>query len=198
MFRCLGRLVLLLALLTLVPWAYCALTPADEYWRARALAKVSQYDQAAHWYETGLARYPDSGMNRDARFELGECYFKAGKSEQAATMLRKAVEGDPSNSRAPEAQMTVGRCLMSLGKDDAARREFAKIREQFPAQKDLCSEAEYLIAGMCLEKGDLAAAAKHARWVVSECPTSKWAPRCQLMVGDILSQKEAWDRASEA
>ncbi|NCO40956.1 MAG: hypothetical protein GW892_19860, partial [Armatimonadetes bacterium] len=49
---------------------------------------------------------------------------------------------------------------------------------------------------MCLEKGDLAAAAKHARGVVNECPTSKWAPRCQLMVGDILSQKEAWDRAS--
>ena len=181
-----------------MPLDYCRCTPGDEFWRARALMKVGQHAQAAKWFEPGIRRHTDSPMCSDARYELGECYFAQGDHAKAIATFQQAVAKDPEDARAPEAQMDVGRSLMATERDDEALAAFLKIRELYPTHGELIAEAEYLAAQLYLDRGDLPGAAKHARRVVADYPTSSWAPRCQLMVGDILSQKAAWDRALEA
>jgi len=195
LFRCLGRLIFLLGVIVLAVYAYCRFTPADEFLRGRAFMELHQYAQAAQWFETGIRRHPDSSMCLDARYDLGWCYYKMDKPADAARVLQTAIDEDRGNPRAPEAQMLVAKCLASIGQKDKALTVFSTIRERYPANTRLAAEAEYLIAGMYLEKGDLPAAKKHAALVVDKYPNDRFAPRCQLMIGDILAKKKAYDRA---
>lgn len=197
-FRCLGRLVFLVAIVVLAGYAYCRFTPADEFFRARALMELRQYAQAAQWFETGIRRHPDSSMCLEARYDLGQCYYRMGKPVEAARVLQEAIEKDRGNPRAPEAQMLVGKCLAGSGRKDEALKVFSTLRERYPENTRLAAEAEYLIAGMYLEKGDLPAAKRHALLVVDKYPHDRFAPRCQLMVGDILMKKKAYDRAAKS
>jgi len=156
------------------------------------------HDQAAQWFETGIRRHPDSSMCLDARYDLGWCYYKMDKPADAARVLQTAIDEDRGNPRAPEAQMLVAKCLASTGRKDEALTVFSTIRERYPENTRLAAEAEYLIAGMYLEKGDLPAAKKHAALVVEKYPNDRFAPRCQLMIGDILAKKKAYDRAIQS
>lgn len=83
---------------------------------------------------------------------LGECLWRAGRSEEALPVLERATRRLPG---APEPRLARARALRSLGRDEEAARSYEQILAQSPDQP----EATRGLADLALARGELDRAA---------------------------------------
>lgn len=85
-------------------------------------------------YEQALKYMPNDAASM---YELSEQYVKAGRMDDAFTMISKAAELDPSNKWY---QMRLGRFYRNLEQYDEFIRLYDKLTEQYPEDIDMLGE----------------------------------------------------------
>jgi tol-pal system protein YbgF len=78
-------------------------------------------------------RFPNSVLNGDAGYWLGQAYFERGRFEEAARQFLVGVRDYPAASRSPDNLLGLGQSLVRLGQRSDACATFAELRSRFPA-----------------------------------------------------------------
>jgi len=75
---------------------------ADQHFKkAVDLLKQIQYQDAIAEYEKVISLIPDSDIARDARYWIGQSYFKMGKHDEALSVFEKLIQDYPESAIAP-------------------------------------------------------------------------------------------------
>ena len=83
---------------------------------ATGYRNLYNYGAAIKWYETILSEHPDSSSAREARYQLGECYYIIGRHEAAIRHYEEFIEDYPEETRVREAAYKIGDAYQELGK----------------------------------------------------------------------------------
>jgi TolA-binding protein len=79
--------------------------------------------------------YPNSVYNDDARFQLGETYFKMQNYRKANSVFKGFIENYPSSSLVPQAQLRIARMQYNDKLYDTALQGYKEIVEKHPNTK---------------------------------------------------------------
>lgn len=83
---------------------------ADQHFKkAVDLLKQIQYQDAISEYEKVISLIPDSDIARDARYWIGQSYFKMGKHDEALSIFEKLIQEYPGSAIAPVTHLMVAR-----------------------------------------------------------------------------------------
>ncbi len=90
---------------------------ADQHFKkAVDLLKQIQYQDAISEYEKVINLIPDSDIARDARYWIGQSYFKMGKHDEALSVFEKLIQEYPGSAIAPVTHLMVARVKNEKGK----------------------------------------------------------------------------------
>ena len=90
------------------------------------------YEAARQGFESFLKRYPQSGEADNARFWIGESYFKEGWYQKAILEYQEVIEKYPNDNKAPSAYLKQGLAFDKLGEKANARLVFQALISKFP------------------------------------------------------------------
>jgi tetratricopeptide (TPR) repeat protein len=90
--------------------------------RAIDLLKQTQYQDAIAEYEKVINLLPDSEIALDARYWIGQSYFRMGKYEEALSIFQKLIQEYPASAIVPVTQLMITR----VEKDKERRKAKAK------------------------------------------------------------------------
>ncbi|MEX0713433.1 MAG: outer membrane protein assembly factor BamD [Pirellulales bacterium] len=93
------------------------------YEEGQTLFRQSKYDEAARRFKKAAARWPDSLLEEDALFMLGECYFfsdRYPKASDAYGNLLKKYENSRHLDKAVSRQFAIGRYWDELAQSKSA------------------------------------------------------------------------------
>jgi tol-pal system protein YbgF len=116
-----------------------ALEVAD-YEEAFRLYRAGDYRGAIDRFRAFLQNYPESDYADNARFWVGECWFKLEDYEQAVLTFEEVAKNHPDGNKVPDALYRQGIALMEIGRrtqqeetyNAAAREIFQKVVNQYP------------------------------------------------------------------
>ncbi|HUF87310.1 MAG TPA: tol-pal system protein YbgF [Thermohalobaculum sp.] len=100
----------------------------------RAVEDVRQgrYDQAEDRLRSFLSSYPDSPLEAEALYWLGESQFVRGAYQSAARSYLEGYKSDRAGAEAPRNLYRLGVTLGRLGQVNEACLTLAEVRSQFP------------------------------------------------------------------
>ncbi|MFZ2632408.1 MAG: tol-pal system protein YbgF [Desulfosalsimonadaceae bacterium] len=90
------------------------------------------YEVARQGFETFLKNYPKSDEADNARFWIGESYFKEGWFQKAILEYQEVIEKYPNDNKAPSAYLKQGLAFDKLGEKANARLVFQELIKKFP------------------------------------------------------------------
>jgi len=103
---------------------------------ARQAFNVGDYNAARKSFKELMERFPDSELCDNARFWIGESYFREKWYEKAILEYQKVVDDYPKGNKAPAALLKQGMAFHLIGKDKEARLVFEKLMKLFPDSSD--------------------------------------------------------------
>ncbi|MEA1951098.1 MAG: tetratricopeptide repeat protein, partial [Planctomycetota bacterium] len=109
-----------------------------EYRAAAGLQKSGEYELAAQAWSEFLQKYGKHSFAAQAKLNLGICYLKDDKTQQAATTLEALVDGNPPPKVLEVALLYLGVSQYNLARGGdakfyaAADASFARLLEKFP------------------------------------------------------------------
>jgi len=90
------------------------------------------YEVARQGFETFLKKYPKSDEADNARFWIGESYFKQGWYQKAILEYQEVIEKYPNDNKAPSAYLKQGLAFDKLGEKANALLVFQELIKKFP------------------------------------------------------------------
>lgn len=90
------------------------------------------YETARQGFETFLKKYPTSDEADNARFWIGESYFKEGWFQKAILEYQEVIEKYPNDNKVPSAYLQQGLAFDKLGETANARLVFQELIKRFP------------------------------------------------------------------
>lgn len=102
------------------------------YRDAYNLFKKGNTSAARSKFQDFLEKYPKSNLASNARFWIGECYFKEDKYRQAVLEYDKVINDYPESSKVPDAYLKMGMAFLKLGAKSDAKLVFEKIVKDYP------------------------------------------------------------------
>ncbi|MBV8653334.1 MAG: tol-pal system protein YbgF [Alphaproteobacteria bacterium] len=139
--RVLGNLVVLAAI-SVVP-AQAALTtdPAQSgYDAAVGLTRARSYEQAEFAWLNFLRQYPNSPLDGNAQYFLGETYYGRNDYRHAAAAYAAGIEKYPKGDMAAETLLKLGISLGRSGDQASACEAFARLDRDFSAAAGVVRE----------------------------------------------------------
>ncbi|MDY6833036.1 MAG: tol-pal system protein YbgF [Thermodesulfobacteriota bacterium] len=106
------------------------------YEMARQHYEQGNYDAARKGFEDLIARFPKSDLADNARFWIGESYFREKWYEKAILEYQKAIDDYPGGNKVPAALLKQGIAFSFIGKTAEARVVLNKLVKQFPGSSD--------------------------------------------------------------
>lgn len=122
------------------PPTVAASTPRQQYAAGFDLLQKGRPAEARAAFETFLSRYPNDPLAANARYWLGETYYKEGNFAQAATAFLDGYEKDKTSSKSPETLLMLGLSLSRLDKKREACATFGELDRAFPNAPDTVKE----------------------------------------------------------
>ncbi|MCS7252987.1 MAG: tetratricopeptide repeat protein [Armatimonadota bacterium] len=184
-------------LIALVAFIVARTTPLDEFYRARACAKVGDYENAEHWYRKGLEAHPNSRYAPQARYELGLLLFEQKRYNEALVQFQAALDRLTDGQKRAKALVSIGDCYANMKKWEKAASSYMRALKEHHFDEALSATA-LLRAGRCYESaGNLSAAGNAYRKAFQEHPTAPDAPKALLSYADLLYKLGKHDRAIE-
>ncbi|MDY6825022.1 MAG: tol-pal system protein YbgF [Thermodesulfobacteriota bacterium] len=107
-------------------------TEDDIYSYAKQVFDLGDYAAAREGFETLLNRYPDSDKCDNARFWIGETYYREKWYEKAILEYQKVVDNYPDGNKVPAALLKQGMAFHQIGENMNARLVLKKLIEQYP------------------------------------------------------------------
>ena len=90
------------------------------------------YEAAREGFETFLKNFPNSDLANNARFWIGEGYFKQGLFKKAILEYQDVIEKYPNGNKVPSAYLKQGLSFDKLGEKANARLVFQELITRFP------------------------------------------------------------------
>lgn len=90
------------------------------------------YEVARQGFETFLKNFPTSDEADNARFWIGESYFKEGWFQKAILEYQEVIEKYPNDNKVPSAYLKQGLSFDKLGEKANARLVFQELIKKFP------------------------------------------------------------------
>lgn len=106
-----------------------------KYYRAKAFSRLGKYQEAIKGFQEIVEKYSDkTGLDDEAKFYIGWCYYQQGKYEEAASELAVFVRDYPyaSEKILAEGHFYLGFSLNQLGKTPEAKEVLSKAVRSFP------------------------------------------------------------------
>lgn len=115
------------------PAAARAITPAQqqEYDAAFALMKQGLYEKAIKAFRAFLARHPNSGLNDNAQYWIGEGNYVL-RNYKLALEEYSRVLNYPQSPKRPDALLKIGYVHYELGAWDKARKSLTEVQDRYP------------------------------------------------------------------
>jgi len=108
------------------------LSEKDLYDVAKQAYDREDYETARQGFETFLKNFPKSDEADNARFWIGESYFKEGWFQKAILEYQEVIEKYPNDNKVPSAYLKQGLSFDKLGEKANARLVFQELIKKFP------------------------------------------------------------------
>lgn len=103
-----------------------------QYQKAICMGLGQDQDGKMQALEEFIARYPNSRLLADARYQLGETYIRKGLDIKAKEQYTAVVVDHPTSVHTRNSMLQLGLIEKRQGNDEAALAMFKKIVEQYP------------------------------------------------------------------
>lgn len=103
-----------------------------QYQKAICLGLGQDQNGKMQALEEFIARYPNSRLMADARYQLGETYIRKGLDAKAKEQYTAVVVDHPTSVHTRNSMLQLGLIEKRQGNDEAALAMFKKIVEQYP------------------------------------------------------------------
>jgi tol-pal system protein YbgF len=94
--------------------------------------KAGHYTHAAKDFQQFVTKYPNSPLEPDAQYWLGEAQFVNDNYSAAEQAFRSVLKNSPHSLKAPEAMFDLGNTLIAQGKTAEGRRTLAQVIKRYP------------------------------------------------------------------
>ena len=111
-------------------------SPQEQYDRAFAMLRNSDYDGAGKALQAFVSQYPQDPLAGNAMYWLGQIPYSQGQFEQAAVIFLDAYRKYPKSAKAGESLLKVGLAMSSLGKTKEACAALHRFTGEYPDAAD--------------------------------------------------------------
>ncbi len=108
-----------------------------------------------------VTKYPQSSLNDDALFELGNTYVSAGQEQNGLQAYDRLIQGYRSSALVPQAMMRQGLVHYNASRNEQALAKFKSVVRDYPKTQ----EAVQAVATAKLIYVDLGRVNEYAEWV---------------------------------
>ena len=142
-------------------------------------------DQAAlQLYSEVLARYPGTGIAREAERGMEVALYRLGQSEEGGQVLSELVEQYPTSAFAADAQFEIAMRRYDAREFEAAAEEFRRVVSQFPSYS-AADRAHFLMAESYHQAGQVAEARNGYEQFLMFFPESEFQLTVRFKLGTI-------------
>jgi TolA-binding protein len=182
--------------------------PFARYYRAWALYRVNNLEQAVRGFSEFLREYPSHELVPEAQFMEGWCLYSLGEYDKARVSFARAAAGAPQTAGrqsadlsgaalAHKARFLEGKCLMNLRRLDEAGTVFARVFREAPGSP-FADDALFEYAGILEARGRTGDAAASYLELADRYPESPLAPEALYKRGEVFFNKKAYAEAKGA
>lgn len=111
-------------------------SPQEQYDRAFAMLRNSDYDGAGKAFQGFIAQYPQDPLAGNAMYWLGQIPYSQGQFEQAAVIFLDAYRKYPKSAKAGESLLKVGLAMSNLNKNKEACAALHRFTTEYPDAAD--------------------------------------------------------------
>lgn len=104
----------------------------DEFAAAMTFFKQKEYENAEKGFSAFLQKNPQSRLDPDALYYLGESFYQRGRQREAAEQFLKISTHYANSAKAPEAMLRLGQSLAALGAHEQACATFNEVSQKYP------------------------------------------------------------------
>lgn len=106
--------------------------------------KQGQFDKAREQFNSFLERFPKGKYSDNARFWIGECYYRKNEYEEAILEYERVKSEYPSGDKVPSALFKQALSFLKLDKKDEARIIFEDLILHYPQSEQAGMAREQL------------------------------------------------------
>lgn len=88
------------------------------------LFKRWEYDSAIEEYEKAVSSGPNTDIALNARYYIGQSWFRAGKYDEALAVFTRLIEDNPTSPIAPVTELMVAQVKQTMQEDKSNLRKF--------------------------------------------------------------------------
>jgi tol-pal system protein YbgF len=107
----------------------------DAYMEAYQAYKANDLEKAKEKFQTLLKTYPTNEFSDNARFWIGEIYFKEKNYENAILAYDELLKKHPKSDKAPGALLKQGLAFYELKKNTVAKTILQELIKKYPNSK---------------------------------------------------------------
>jgi tol-pal system protein YbgF len=102
------------------------------------------FDKARELFNEFLKKFPDGKFSDNARFWIGECYYRKNQYEEAILEYEKVKKDYPSGDKVPSALFKQGLSFLKLNKKEAAKIILNDLIKHYPQSEQAGMAKEQL------------------------------------------------------
>ncbi|MEF9437682.1 MAG: tol-pal system protein YbgF [Candidatus Mariimomonas ferrooxydans] len=104
----------------------------DIYMEAYRTFKEEKFKAAREQFEALLGKYPESELSDNARFWIGESYYRGKNYEDAILAYQELFDNNPQSDKVPGALLKQGLAFYELKKERIGKTILDQLIEKFP------------------------------------------------------------------
>lgn len=108
----------------------------DAYLEAYKTYKAHQFEEAREKFQAILKGYPENEYSDNARFWIGEAYYKEKNYADAILAYEELFKKNPDSDKVPGAMLKQGLAFYELNENEIGRITLEKLIEKFPESKE--------------------------------------------------------------
>ena len=103
-----------------------------EFDRGMQLMQLKKYEAARKEFQGFVSKYPKSGMEESALYNIGECYYLEKHYEDAIKAYQQVVDKYPQGGKTASALLKEGMGWQQMGETTMARIIYTRLVEKYP------------------------------------------------------------------
>jgi tol-pal system protein YbgF len=96
------------------------------------LLQQKKYEAARKEFQAFVSKYPKSGLDESAMYNVGECYFSEKRYEDAIKAYQQIIDKYPKGSKTASALLKQAMGWQQLGESTMARIIYTRLVEKYP------------------------------------------------------------------
>lgn len=158
------------------------------YKKAKTFQKEGEYADAIKIYKSYIEQFPGSKEAVAAQYNIGTCFLKLKKNDEAAVEFGEVINRYPESGKAVDSYLQIGAILMKQEKYDDALKNYRIIIDKY-SDSPKAADAQYAIASYYEKINDKDNAKKEYQKVIDNYPKSKKSDKAREKIAKYHGQK---------